>query len=71
VQRLGVYPQRAIAIEDSSNGLRSAAEAGLKVIAVPNAAFPPAEDALTLAGVVVRSLGEIDPQLVASVAHRG
>jgi HAD superfamily hydrolase (TIGR01509 family) len=71
VQQLGVYPQRAVAIEDSSNGLRSAAGAGLKVIAVPNAAFPPAEDALALADVVVRSLDEIDPQLVTLVARRG
>jgi beta-phosphoglucomutase-like phosphatase (HAD superfamily) len=65
-----VDPQRAIAIEDSSNGLRSAAGAGLRVIAVPNAAFPPAEDALALAGVVVHSLDEITPQRVASVGRR-
>ena len=64
LQRLCVQPQRAIAIEDSSNGLRSAAAAGLRVIAVPNAAFPPAEDELALAGVVVHSLDEITPQLI-------
>lgn len=62
--RLGVDPQRVVAIEDSSNGLRSAAGAGLRVIAVPNAAFPPEEDALALAGVVVHSLDEIVPELV-------
>lgn len=64
IRRLGVDPRRAIAIEDSSNGLRSAARAGLKVIAVPNAAFPPAADALALAGVVVHSLDEITPELI-------
>jgi HAD superfamily hydrolase (TIGR01509 family) len=71
VRRLGVHARHAVAIEDSSNGLRSAASAGLGVIAVPNAAYPPAEDALALAGVVVHSLDEITPHLVASVAPGG
>lgn len=71
LQLLGVEPGRAIAIEDSSNGLRSAARAGLGVLAVPNVAFPPAGDALALADVVVDSLYEITPELVASLAHRG
>jgi HAD superfamily hydrolase (TIGR01509 family) len=68
VRRLGVDPQRAVAIEDSSNGLRSAARAGLRVIAVPNEAFPPAKDALTLAAVVVHALDDITAPLVASMA---
>jgi len=71
VQRLGVGPLQAIAIEDSSNGLRSAATAGLGVLAVPNAAFPPSKDALALADVVVDSLNEITLELVASMGHRG
>jgi HAD superfamily hydrolase (TIGR01509 family) len=65
VGRLGVPAGRAVAIEDSSNGLRSSARAGLGVIAVPHAAFPPAEDALALATVVVGSLDEITPDVVA------
>jgi HAD superfamily hydrolase (TIGR01509 family) len=68
VGRLGVPPGRAVAIEDSSNGLRAAARAGLGVIAVPHPAFPPAEDALALATVVVGSLDEITPDVVAG-AH--
>ena len=67
VRRLGVDPGQAIAIEDSSNGLRSAAAAGLGVLAVPNAAFPPSEDALALADVVVDSLDEITVELVRHV----
>lgn len=70
VQRLGVDPGQAIAIEDSSNGLRSAARAGLGVLAVPHAAFPPAEDALALSDVVVESLNEITLELVVSMGHR-
>jgi HAD superfamily hydrolase (TIGR01509 family) len=67
VRRLGVPADRAVAIEDSSNGLRSAAAAGLRVIAVPNPAFPPAPDALRLAGAVVGGLDEITEQLVESL----
>jgi HAD superfamily hydrolase (TIGR01509 family) len=69
VRRLDVDPQRTAAIEDSSNGLRSAAAAGLMVIAVPNAAYPPAEDALALASVVVHSLDEITPESVLSLGR--
>ncbi len=71
VQRLGVDPSQVLAIEDSSNGLRSAAAAGLRVLAVPHAAFPPSEDALALADVVVDSLDEITVELVASMGRRG
>lgn len=69
LQCLGVDPAQAIAIEDSSNGLRSAAAAGLAVLAIPNVAFPPSEDALTLADVVVNSLEEITLELVASMGR--
>jgi HAD superfamily hydrolase (TIGR01509 family) len=65
MERLGVQAGRAVAIEDSSNGLRAAARAGLGVIAVPHVAFPPAEDALALAALVVASLDEITPDVVA------
>ncbi|AXH98131.1 HAD family hydrolase [Ornithinimicrobium avium] len=61
---LGVAPSRAVAIEDSSNGLRSAAAAGMRVIAVPHEALPPAADALALADVRVGSLDEVTVELV-------
>ena len=60
-KRLAVEPQQAAAVEDSTNGLRSAAAAGLGVIAAPNRDFPPAPDALELASLVVRSLDELTP----------
>ena len=62
--RLGVEPERCVAIEDSSNGLRSAAAAGMAVIAVPNEHYPPDGDALALAAACVHTLPEITPQLV-------
>ena len=64
--RLGVDPSRAAAVEDSSSGLRSAAAAGMAVVAVPNRAFPPDEDALALADLTVGSLTELSAELLAS-----
>jgi HAD superfamily hydrolase (TIGR01509 family) len=63
-RRLGIAPARAAAIEDSSNGIRAAHAAGMRVIAVPNRHYPPAEDALALAGAVVASPAELTPELV-------
>lgn len=37
VDLLGVAPQEAVALEDSSNGIAAAKDAGLWVVAVPNA----------------------------------
>jgi HAD superfamily hydrolase (TIGR01509 family) len=62
---LGVDPAACAAIEDSSNGLRSAAAAGMRVIAIPNAEFPPEEDALALADVVLASITELHPGTLA------
>ncbi|NHC15537.1 HAD family hydrolase [Motilibacter deserti] len=64
-QRLGLDPSRMVAVEDSSNGLRSASAAGMKVLAVPHSAFPPAADALALADVVAERLTDVTPELVA------
>jgi HAD superfamily hydrolase (TIGR01509 family) len=64
---LGVDPKDCVAIEDSTNGIKSAVAAGMRTIAVPNPHFPPADDALATAAVVVRSLAELTPGLVASL----
>ena len=56
---LGVVPGSCAAVEDSSNGLRSAAAAGLAVIAVPRPSYPPAPDALAVARLVLGSLTEL------------
>jgi HAD superfamily hydrolase (TIGR01509 family) len=65
-RRLGVDPSRAAAIEDSHNGIRSAKAAGMRVIAIPNEHFPPDEEALTQADVVLRSLDELTPAAIES-----
>jgi HAD superfamily hydrolase (TIGR01509 family) len=63
-RRLEVDPQSCAAIEDSTNGLRSAKAAGMRVIAIPNPAFPPADEALALADAVAESLRALTPELV-------
>jgi HAD superfamily hydrolase (TIGR01509 family) len=57
--RLGLRPAACAAVEDSSNGLRSAAAAGMVVVAVPHGVYPPAPDALAAAALVVTSLDEL------------
>jgi HAD superfamily hydrolase (TIGR01509 family) len=58
-RRLGVEPARCAAVEDSANGIRSAHAAGMHVVAIPNPAFPPPDDALALADVVLDSIREL------------
>ena len=66
-KRLGVRPAHAVAVEDSSNGLRSAAAAGLQVIAVPHPRYPPDPGALKLARAAVPSLDGLTVDLVAGL----
>ena len=63
-RRLGVVPERCAAVEDSHAGIRSAKSAGMRVIAVPNASYPPDEAALALADVVLESLDQLTPDRV-------
>ncbi len=58
-RRLGVDSSRAAAIEDSHNGIRSAKAAGMRTLAIPNPRFPPGEDALAEADLVLASLDEL------------
>jgi HAD superfamily hydrolase (TIGR01509 family) len=66
-ERLGVRPEACAAVEDSSNGLRSAAAAGLAVIAIPHEKYPPAPDALKQARLVLGGLDELTTEAVASL----
>jgi HAD superfamily hydrolase (TIGR01509 family) len=68
--RLGHPPQRCAAVEDSANGLRSAAAAGLQVIAVPQPKYPPGAAALSLAKLVIPSLTELTSGAVAQLAGK-
>jgi HAD superfamily hydrolase (TIGR01509 family) len=63
-RRLGVDPTRAAAVEDSHNGILAAKAAGMRVLAIPNRHFPPGEEALAHAAVVLDSPAELTPEAV-------
>ena len=65
--QLGYPPERCAAVEDSANGIRSAAAAGLTVIAVPHPRYPPGPGALSSASLVLTSLAELTPDAVAQL----
>jgi HAD superfamily hydrolase (TIGR01509 family) len=69
-RRLGVPAEACVALEDSSNGLRAAAAAGMVVIAVPNPHYPPDEETLALARATIATVGEVTPGLVQRVSRR-
>ena len=58
-RRLGVAPARCAAVEDSHSGISSARAAGMRVVAIPNASYPPGDEALAEADVVLASLREL------------
>jgi HAD superfamily hydrolase (TIGR01509 family) len=63
-ERLGVEPGRCAAVEDSQAGIRSAKEAGMRVLAIPNPSYPPDDEALALADETLASLDELTPERI-------
>jgi HAD superfamily hydrolase (TIGR01509 family) len=63
-RRMGVDPAATAAVEDSTNGLLAAKAAGMRVIAIPNDAHPPAEKGLTVADVVLDSIDDLTPEVI-------
>ncbi len=63
-KRLDVEAARCAAVEDSHNGIRSARAAGMRVVAVPNVHFPPDDEALAQADVVLGSIAELTPAAI-------
>ncbi len=66
--RLGAEPVRAAAVEDSTNGIRAAAAAGLAVIAIPNKEFPPSAEVVSLAREVLVSIADLTVEVVVSLS---
>jgi beta-phosphoglucomutase-like phosphatase (HAD superfamily) len=62
--RLGVDPSVCAAVEDSHNGIRSAKAAGMYVYAIPNPHYPPGDDAVADADVVLASISELPDALL-------
>lgn len=57
-----------VVIEDSANGIHAGIAAGMKVIAIPNRDFPPSQDALDLATLVIDRLTDLTN---ATIEHAG
>ncbi len=64
VELLGAESRRTAAVEDSSNGIRSAHNAQLAVIAIPNRSFPPDAEALSQATCVLASLNDLNSDAI-------
>lgn len=64
---LNVDPESCVAVEDSTNGLRSAGSAGMTVVAVPRPAYPVDPDALLFAARVLDVLSGL-PSVVRELA---
>lgn len=62
--RLAVPPERCAAVEDSASGLRSAAAAGLWVVAVPNRRYPPPAELVRAADLALTDLRELSPAAI-------
>ncbi|MGZ4335305.1 MAG: HAD family hydrolase [Gaiellaceae bacterium] len=63
-RQLDVAPGLCAAVEDSHGGIRAAHAAGMRVVAIPNASYPPGGEALAHADVVLGSLAELTPVVV-------
>ena len=69
-RRLDVPPESVVAIEDSASGISSAKAAGMRVIAIPNPHFPPPDDVLAKADLVLDSIAGLTPDAVESASSR-
>ena len=63
-RKLEADPTACVAVEDSHGGIRAAKAARMRVVAVPNPSYPPDDEALELADVVIHSLDELTPELL-------
>ena len=64
-RRLCVPPRNCGAVEDSTNGIRAAHAAGMRVVAIPNALYSPPADVVALADVTLDSIACLTPDVVA------
>lgn len=73
LEALGVAPARAVGIEDSSNGIRSLAAAGMGIVAAPMPGYDLPAGVQALAGACIADLRELDFAVVqrAAAARRG
>lgn len=66
---LGVDPSEAVAVEDATNGIRSALAAGMSVVAVPPHFHPPSAELLAEV-TVLENLGQLTTAVVDGIRTR-
>ena len=64
VTRLRASPSETVAVEDSTNGIRAAAAAGLIVVAIPRPRYPVPSDTLTRAARVLPTVGSLTAEVL-------
>lgn len=64
LERIGVRPEHAVGVEDSSNGIRSLHAAAMGIIAAPSPGYALSAEILALAGAHIQSLNEFTVNLV-------
>jgi HAD superfamily hydrolase (TIGR01509 family) len=69
-RRLNVSVERCVVVEDSGNGIKSAATAGASIIAIPNRLYPPEDSVLGLADVVLADIKDLTVQAVSMLSGR-
>jgi HAD superfamily hydrolase (TIGR01509 family) len=63
-QLLYLAARRCVAVEDSTNGILAAKAAEMHVVAIPNRQFPPQDDAVSKAEVVLPAISHLTPEAV-------
>lgn len=63
--RMRLDPGACVAVEDSANGIRSAAAAGARVVAIPRGDHRPDAATVRLADAVLANITQLTPELVA------
>ena len=61
---MGIEPTHCACLEDSGFGILSGKAAGMLVIAVPDERFPPADELVAQADIVLSSLAEFSLDLL-------
>lgn len=69
LRTMGVAPAHAVGIEDSANGIRSLAAAGMGIVAAPMPGYALSPEVSALAGVCIAQMTELDAAAVLRAAR--
>jgi HAD superfamily hydrolase (TIGR01509 family) len=70
-RQLGAPPEACAVVEDSANGIRAALAAGMAVVAIPNPQFPPPDEVLATATLVIAGISELTPETIERAGQGG